>query len=541
MVRVAVMGPSGAGKSRSTDLSCEEVTIWAGSKRLLAPATLTFPPGQLHAVVGPSGAGKTTLLQAISGLSRHRVAGRVSWAGRALSPTDCRRWIEFVGTQPTLIPELRLRDALLGEASLCGRSDAVALDLASRLGLAGCLDTPILQLSSGEQKRAQLAFELLSDAKVLCFDEPTCSLSDTDALRFVECLVALLQDRPTLVVVLVSHQPRAAIFRLFSTLTIVANGGVLAQGDSSRLLAAAATTGEEGSDALGHLLDRVSAGWTPPDLASESSAKRPVPGCRDNLPDTPRRRCCGSGRTLVGWQLRWLRWHWTLVPKLVFATLLGTTCVQVGNASTVGNDYALYFKVTLLLAGCFNMIAFHGVYQAYTSWFPRWQTFNHRRRASSVVLALTPLVVDLAQILVVIPTLNAPLCWIVGVDVGRLRFGLIFYLHAQMAVLSKHVLLWCVAAPNHNMVVQLALYLGSACTGVFTPVEELPTTLQWFVWCNPLFYSVQGALLAVDPEYDDAPVDYATCLRAQVGASVLLLVLLLLVAQWRVGALHPSS
>ena len=182
----------------------------AVSKRLgdldLAVDLATDAP--IAALFAPSGAGKTTLLNLVAGLLRPD-GGRIAIAGATLFdaaagidlPPEARR-IGYVFQDRRLFPHLRVRGNLLyGRRDIDPAIFAHTLDL---LGLAPLLDRWPATLSGGEAQRVAIGRALLSEPRVLLFDEP---LSHLDRARRDEILLTIerLRDETGLPMLYVTH------------------------------------------------------------------------------------------------------------------------------------------------------------------------------------------------------------------------------------------------------------------------------------------------------------------------------------------------
>lgn len=161
----------------------------------------------IAALFAPSGAGKTTLLNAVAGLLRPD-AGRIAVAGATLFdaatgvdlPPEARR-VGYVFQDRRLFPHLTVRQNLL-----YGRRDGAAPiePMLELLGLAPLLERWPANLSGGEAQRVAIGRALLSDPRVLLFDEP---LSHLDRGRREEILamIARLRDETGLPMLYVTH------------------------------------------------------------------------------------------------------------------------------------------------------------------------------------------------------------------------------------------------------------------------------------------------------------------------------------------------
>lgn len=171
--------------SEDVVLRLEDVSTTAG----LSGIDLTLHRGEVLGVYGLMGAGRTELLHAIYGLDRI-THGELSLGGKTVtlhSPAAAVR--AGIG----LVPEDRIREALIGDASVAGnitltaarkltrggiyssvRERNIARDAVDRLGIkVPGVSAPITTLSGGNQQKVVIGRWLISDARILLMDDPT--------------------------------------------------------------------------------------------------------------------------------------------------------------------------------------------------------------------------------------------------------------------------------------------------------------------------------------------------------------------------------
>ena len=156
----------------------------------ICDASFTVRAGEIVGLAGLNGAGRTDLLLALAGGHGRKWSGRVAVAGRACRP-DSVEAARAAGI--VLLPEDRKRDGICphlavranltlsavvrvsrGPFLIRGRECGQAAVMAARVGLAaGTLETPIEQLSGGNQQKAVLGRCLFASPRVLLLDEPT--------------------------------------------------------------------------------------------------------------------------------------------------------------------------------------------------------------------------------------------------------------------------------------------------------------------------------------------------------------------------------
>jgi ABC-type multidrug transport system ATPase subunit len=151
-----------------------------GDKWVLHSASLRATSGEVRALLGRNGAGKSTLFRIAAGLLAPD-AGNVRFNGvvreRARFPLLAREGLCVVPDHDLLSNAFSLRDQCEFLRPGVGATERVA----ERLGIGGLLDARPAELSSGECRRAELAFAMLSRPVCLLADEPLRNVSPMDA------------------------------------------------------------------------------------------------------------------------------------------------------------------------------------------------------------------------------------------------------------------------------------------------------------------------------------------------------------------------
>jgi ABC transport system ATP-binding/permease protein len=214
-------------------LSARELTFKLPGGRVLLDH-VTFPLGErcLLGVIGPSGAGKSTLLGALTGMAP-ATEGRVLYDGRDLykSYAELRHRIGLVPQENILHTQLSVRRALEFAAELRFPRDTSKQERKRRidevlgeLALAAHADTRISALSGGQQKRVNVALELLTKPSLLYLDEPTSGLDPGLDKSVMEQMQQLAHDGRTVIVV--THS--VANLNLCDRLLVLVPGGKIA-------------------------------------------------------------------------------------------------------------------------------------------------------------------------------------------------------------------------------------------------------------------------------------------------------------------------
>ncbi|MEF2279785.1 ABC transporter ATP-binding protein [Deinococcus sp. YIM 134068] len=204
--------------------------------------SLTFPEGEVTALLGPSGCGKTTTLRMINRLTEPG-GGRVLLGGRdtrTLRPEELRRGIGYVIQQIGLFPHLSVAQNVATVPELLGRDRrATARRVDELLDLVG-LDPDVFRdqrpgaLSGGQAQRVGVARALAADPPVLLMDEPFGAL-DPLARERLQDAFRDIQRRLRKTVVLVTHDIDEAL-RLGDRLALMRGGTLVQFGTPGELL-----------------------------------------------------------------------------------------------------------------------------------------------------------------------------------------------------------------------------------------------------------------------------------------------------------------
>ncbi|MBR1673297.1 MAG: ABC transporter ATP-binding protein [Fretibacterium sp.] len=161
-----------------------------GGSPLFRGLNLSFPAGEVTALMGPSGIGKTTLLHILMGL----VPADAGEIAGIPSPRSA------VFQEDRLIPDLSAaRNAALGCPQAPGQP--VILEHLSRVGLAGDVDTLASALSGGMARRVAVVRACLAPSKMIFMDEPFAGLDAATARQVMEYIKDVRGGRTLLAVV----------------------------------------------------------------------------------------------------------------------------------------------------------------------------------------------------------------------------------------------------------------------------------------------------------------------------------------------------
>jgi branched-chain amino acid transport system ATP-binding protein len=221
-----------------------------GALQVTNGVNLSVAAGTIHAVIGPNGAGKTTLIGQIFGAIRPD-SGHIRLAGRditALAPHRRARLGLARSFQITsVLPEFSvLENVALAVQGSHGsafrfvrathneaRLNEPAMAGLARVGLSARAHDLARALSHGEKRQLELAMALVADPRVMLLDEPLAGAGPEEAAR----LIALLDGLRGLCAILLVEHDMDAVFQLADTISVLAQGSVIATGTPAEIRA----------------------------------------------------------------------------------------------------------------------------------------------------------------------------------------------------------------------------------------------------------------------------------------------------------------
>lgn len=199
-------------------------------------------PHEVMGIIGPNGSGKSTMINMISG-SFAPTAGSIRLKGHELAGEPAHR-INRLGVARTfqlvrLLPELSVVQNVVAGAAFGHRrrwgasAERFAMDLLSRVGLAGVAGMPVSTLTYIDTKRVELARALASEPEVLLLDEWLAGLNPTELATGIGLIRSLRDEGRT--IILVEHV-MDAIRSLCDRCVVMASGEKIAEGTPTQVL-----------------------------------------------------------------------------------------------------------------------------------------------------------------------------------------------------------------------------------------------------------------------------------------------------------------
>ncbi|WP_288949038.1 sugar ABC transporter ATP-binding protein [uncultured Paracoccus sp.] len=216
-------------------LSMRDVSKRFGPVEALKSMRLEVRPGRVHTILGENGAGKSTLMKILVGVHPPS-GGEMRLEGRPYQPQSPRdaaaQGIAIVFQELSLCNNLTVAENIMAmhEPSRLGFINdrelrARAAELVRDLGLPVDVDAKVGRLSIAQRQLVEIAKGLSRPAKVLILDEPTSSLSDSEA-EILFRIIDRLKARGT-AILYISHRMEE-IMRLSDDITVIRDGAYVA-------------------------------------------------------------------------------------------------------------------------------------------------------------------------------------------------------------------------------------------------------------------------------------------------------------------------
>jgi len=213
-----------------------------GALVALDDVSLSVRAGERRAVLGSNGAGKTTLFNAITG-DFPPTAGRIRFFGEDVTeypPYErIRRGLRRTYQISLLFHGLSVLDNIFlacrgvtrGRYSLLRpRHDDSTLNAAREIvelvHLDRVSDTPVAQLSHGQQRQLEIGMALAGAPRFILFDEPAAGLSPSERGELIEILTSLPEH---IGYIIIEHDLDVAL-RVVEYVTMMHNGRIFKEG-----------------------------------------------------------------------------------------------------------------------------------------------------------------------------------------------------------------------------------------------------------------------------------------------------------------------
>jgi len=220
----------------SARLDIRNISKRYGAVEALVDVSFSVAPGEIHALVGENGAGKSTLVKIITGLVPQD-AGEILLDGARRTfhtPMDARSaGVTAVYQDPKLFPHLDVAENIFMGVYPTTATGAVdrrgmylaSAELLSRLDVDLWPRSLVAGLSVAELQFVEIARALATDLRLLILDEPTSSLTPTEAGKLFQIVRSLKEHWTS--IVFISHRLEE-VLELSDRITVLRDGRFIA-------------------------------------------------------------------------------------------------------------------------------------------------------------------------------------------------------------------------------------------------------------------------------------------------------------------------
>ena len=189
-------------------LKIDKLNAFYGESHILKDVTASVERGQVVVMLGPNGHGKSTLLKSICGLVE-KIDGRIVYDGKDIiglaSDKIVNSGVTYIAENRELFPYMTIRENLkLGAYSKNARgNEKKNTDWVASLfpKLMQRYNQLASTMSGGEGKMLAIARGLMSDADLLCIDEPALGLQPSYRIDIFEIIKEISKQGKTVFLV----------------------------------------------------------------------------------------------------------------------------------------------------------------------------------------------------------------------------------------------------------------------------------------------------------------------------------------------------
>ncbi|MBO4422683.1 MAG: ATP-binding cassette domain-containing protein [Clostridia bacterium] len=179
-------------------IKIEHLTKYYGQKLAVDDISFSVEPGEVVGFLGPNGAGKSTTMNMLTGYLSS-TSGKCSIDGIDIleNLSEAKRLIGFLPEQPPLYYDMTTREYLsfIYDLKRCTLNRREHIDeIIDIMGLGEMEKRLISQLSKGFKQRVGIAGALVSNPKILIFDEPTIGLDPRQIIEIRDLIRTLGED-----------------------------------------------------------------------------------------------------------------------------------------------------------------------------------------------------------------------------------------------------------------------------------------------------------------------------------------------------------
>ncbi|MCO5734266.1 sugar ABC transporter ATP-binding protein [Rhizobium sp. SSA_523] len=217
-------------------LSLKNIKVTFGGVRALKSVAFEVNPGEVHCLAGENGCGKSTLIKVITGVYKPEDGAELIFDGKpiaTMTPTLAQSLgIQVIWQDLALFGEMSVAENIGFQLAVNGRYgliDKRAIDKAAqtalaRLGVSLDIHRPLKDLPIAQRQIVAIARALVGEARLVFMDEPTASLTQSEADYLIEIVRNLAASG--VAVVFVSHR-LAEVLEISDRITVLRDGALV--------------------------------------------------------------------------------------------------------------------------------------------------------------------------------------------------------------------------------------------------------------------------------------------------------------------------
>ncbi len=216
------------------DISFKDFGLQIGSKSIIEHFSFTFESGKKYLIVGLNGSGKSTLFKTLKKWYS-LTDGSICINGTNISTLDSKaisKMVSYLNENVSLFSGSVKENITLFREFDSERFKHVIEDAQIRVDLNRETSDEGRNISSGEQRRIEIARSLFESVRVLIFDEIVSTL-DIETAYEIEKMAMDFQEKT---VIFISHNFSGKLVRKYDEILVMKDGKLLAHGKYDDLL-----------------------------------------------------------------------------------------------------------------------------------------------------------------------------------------------------------------------------------------------------------------------------------------------------------------
>ena len=216
------------------DITFENFSLSFGSKTIIDDFSFNFKPGKKYLVVGLNGSGKSTLFKSLKKWYLGS-SGAIKIDGKNVKDID-NRWlsnrISYMNENVSMFSGTVKDNIVLFRDYNDDKFDEVIKEAKIQVELDREVSDEGRNISSGEQRRIEIARSMLESVRVLIFDEVVSTLDIETAYEIEKMALGL----PEQTVIFISHNFSGKLIKEYDEILVMENGKLLDHGTFDKLL-----------------------------------------------------------------------------------------------------------------------------------------------------------------------------------------------------------------------------------------------------------------------------------------------------------------